>query len=412
MTRSVLDPLAAIFPGAPVRLRPVLVPALLALALLGCERKQAPATPAPDRPSSSAAQPGTGPLVVGMIGALTGPEAHFGSESRNGAQMAVEEANAAGGVQGRQLLLRSYDSQSRPEEAANAMTRLVNQDRALFVVGENQSSLSLAMAPEAAKGEVPMIAPSSTNPRVTTEGGPYVFRVCFTDTFQGQLLARYARETLKAERVAILVDQKSDYAVGLAKVFATRFGALGGKIVAEQAYAKGDSDFRSQLTRTKAAKPEVLFIPGYYSDVGPMARQARELGMRATLLGGDGWDSGERLGQLAGAAVEGAMYSTHFAPDNPGGRVQEFIARYRARFGHVPDALGALGYDAARVGIDALRRSSGVGGPALREQIARTRDFDGITGRITLGPDRDAVKPAIIVKLVKGQPVFTAEVSP
>ena len=257
-----------------------------------------------------------------------------------------------------------------------------------------------------------MISPSSTNPRVTAEGGPYVFRVCFTDTFQGQLLARYARETLKADRAAILVDQKSDYSLGLARVFSGRFGALGGKVVAEEAYAKGDTDFRAQLTRAKAARPEVLFIPGYYSDVGPIARQARELGMQATLLGGDGLDSGGRLGELGGSAVEGAQYSTHFAADNPGGRVQDFLARYKARFGSPPDALGALGYDAARVGIDALRRSSGVGGPALREQIARTRDFDGVTGRITLGPDRDAVKPAIMVKLVKGQPVFAAEVSP
>jgi branched-chain amino acid transport system substrate-binding protein len=385
-----------------------LLPVLCALALLGCERKQATEA----KPTPGAPQPSTGPLLIGMVGALTGPEAHFGLETQNGVHLAVEEANAAGGVQGRMLALRSYDSQSRPEEAANAMTRLVNQDRALFVVGENQSSNSLAMAPAAAAGEVPMISPSSTNPRVTSEGGPYVFRVCFTDTFQGQILARFARETLKAERVGMLVDQKSDYAVGLAKVFARRFGALGGKIVAEEAYAKGDTDFRSQLTRAKAARPEVLFIPGYYSDIGPMARQARELGLRATLLGGDGWDSGERLGQLGGTAVEGALYSTHFAPDNPGGRVQQFLARYKARFGHVPDALGALGYDAARVGIDALRRSNGVGGAALREQIARTRDFEGITGRITLGPDRDAVKPAVIVKLVKGEPTFAAEVAP
>jgi len=393
-----------------LRLRLTLLSVLSVLALFGCEKKQAPAAPPSAAPST--AQPTSGPLVIGTVGALTGPEAHYGSESQNGAQLAVEEVNAAGGVQGRQLVIRSYDSQSRPEEAVNAMTRLVTQDRALFVVGENQSSLSLAMAPAAAQGQVPMIAPSSTNPRVTTEGGPYVFRVCFTDTFQGELLARFARETLKAERVGVLVDQKSDYALGLAKVFGTRFAALGGKIVAEETYSKGDTDFRSQLTRVKAERPEVLFIPGYYSDVGPMARQARELGMRAKLLGGDGWDSGERLGQLGGSAVEGALYSTHFAADNPGGRVQEFIAKYKARFGHVPDALGALGYDAARVGIDALRRSGGVGGPALREQIARTRDFDGITGRITLGPDRDAVKPAIIVKLHDGKPVFAAEVSP
>ena len=275
-----------------MRLRPALLSLLAVLALCSCEKKQAPAASRNAAPAT--VQPTTGPLVIGTVGALTGPEAHYGSESQNGAQLAVEEVNAAGGVQGRQLVIRSYDSQSRPEEAVNAMTRLVTQDRALFVVGENQSSLSLAMAPAAAQGQVPMIAPSSTNPRVTTEGGPYVFRVCFTDTFQGELLARFARETLKADRVAMLVDQKSDYALGLAKVFSTRFAALGGKIVADEAYSKGDTDFRSQLTRAKAERPQVLFIPGYYSDVGPMARQARELGMQAKLLGGDGWDSGER----------------------------------------------------------------------------------------------------------------------
>jgi branched-chain amino acid transport system substrate-binding protein len=392
--------------------RSTLLPFLCAVVMSGCEQKPG-GTPAPQaRTAQGGTQPVSGPLLIGSVGALTGPEAHFGLETQNGVQLAVEEANAAGGVQGRPLALRSYDSQSRPEEAANAVTRLVTQDRVLFIVGENQSSNTLAMAPAAAKGEVPLISPSSTNPRVTSEGGPYVFRVCFTDTFQGQLLARYAREQLRAERVAMLVDQKSDYAVGLARVFAARFGALGGKVVAEEAYARGDSDFRAQLTRAKSQRPEVLFIPGYYSDVGPLARQARELGLRATLLGGDGWDSGGRLGQLGGSAVEGALYSTHFAADNPGLRVQEFLGRYRARFGHLPDALGALGYDAARVGIDALRRSGGSGGAALREQIARTREFEGITGRITLGPERDAMKSAVIVKLVRGEPTFAAEVSP
>jgi len=394
-----------------VHLRPALLLLVLGpLALSGCERKQAPAPASDGRQVAPTA--GGGPLLIGSVGALTGPEAHFGLESRNGAQLAVEEANASGGVQGRLLALRAYDSQSRPEEAASAMTRLATQDHVLFVVGENQSTNTLAMAPAAAQGQVPMISPSSTNPRVTSEGGPYVFRVCFTDTFQGQLLARFARESLKAERVATMVDQKSDYSIGLAKVFAARFTALGGTIVADEAYTRGDTDFRGPLTRVKAARPQVLFIPGYYSDVGPLARQARELGIQAALLGGDGWDSGGRLAQLGGPAVEGALYSSHFAADNPGGRVQDFLARYKARFGHVPDALGALGYDAARVGIDALRRSGGVGGPMLREQIARTREFDGVTGRITLGPDRDAVKPAVIVKLVKGEARFAAEVSP
>ena len=361
-------------------------------------------------PAASNAAP-TGPLLVGTVGSLTGLEAHYGLETRNGAQLAIEEANAAGGIQGRLLVLRSYDSQGRPEEAANGMTRLANQDGAILVIGENASTNTLAMAPVAARAEVPMISPSSTNPRVTSEGGPYAFRVCFTDTFQGRLLAGYAREKMKLQRVGVLVDSKSDYSIGLARVFAERFGELGGT-VREESYARGDTDFRSQLTRLKSEKPDGLFIPGYYSDVGPMAKQARELGLRIPLLGADGWDSGGRLAEMAGEAVEGALYSTHFAPDNPGTQVQQFIARYQARYGHPPDALGALGYDAARVGLEAMRRSGGVGGAALREQIARTRDFEGITGHITLGPDRNAVKPAIIVKLVHGQPVFAAEVSP
>jgi branched-chain amino acid transport system substrate-binding protein len=398
--------------GSTPALGPALVLSVL-LAAAGCERKRDSGPgPAPATPPSSASASATGPLLIGSVGALTGPEAHFGLETRNGVQLAIEETNAAGGVQGRMLAQRAYDSQSRPEEAANAMTRLVTQDRVLFVVGENASSNTLAMAPAAAQNQVPLISPSSTNPRVTAEGGPYVFRVCFTDTFQGRLLAQYARSTLKLARLAVLVDQKSDYSVGLARVFEARFRELGGTVVSEESYAKGDTDFRGQLTRIKAAKPDALFIPGYYSDVGPLARQARELGLRIPLLGGDGWDSGEALGELGGAAVEGSLYSTHFAPDNPGASVQQFLGRYKARFAHLPDALGALGYDAARVGIEALRRSGGVGGAALREQIARTRDFEGVTGRITLGADRNAVKPAIIVKLVHGAPQFTAEVSP
>jgi len=272
-----------------VHLRSTLVLLVLGpLAWLGCERKQAPAPVSEARPTATAST--GGPLLIGFVGALTGAEAHYGAESRNGALLAVEEANAAGGVQGRLLALRAYDSQSRPEEAASAMTRLATQDGVLFVVGENQSTNSLAMAPAATQAQVPMISPSSTNPRVTSEGGPWVFRVCFTDTFQGRLLARFARETLKADRVATMIDQKSDYSIGLAKVFATKFTALGGTIVAEEYYTRGDTDFRGPLTRVKAVRPQVLFIPGYYSDAGPLARQARELGIQATLLGGDGWD--------------------------------------------------------------------------------------------------------------------------
>jgi branched-chain amino acid transport system substrate-binding protein len=310
--------------------------------------------------------------------------------------MAIEEANHAGGVAGRPLALRAYDAQSKPEEAATAALRLVLEDRVVLVIGENASSNTLAMAPAVAQAEVPLISPSATNPRVTRTGGPYVFRVCFLDTFQGEAMAAFARRTLKLSRMAVLTDVKSDYSIGLADVFRRRFAEFGGTLVALESYAKGDTDFRSVLTRVKASHPDGLFIPGYYSDAGPIARQARELGIQAVLLGGDGWDSGGKLAELGG----------------PSATVQRFLQDYRKRFGRLPDALGALGYDAARVGIAALRASAGAGGAALRAAIANTRDFDGVTGRITLDADRNAVKPAVVVRLVQGVPTFVAEVLP
>jgi branched-chain amino acid transport system substrate-binding protein len=379
--------------------------ALTALVLLGCQRKEGSPRPSPSALAHDV-------IVIGMVGSLTGPEAHFGLDTRDGVAMALEEANADGGIDGRRLVLRAYDAQSKPEEAANAAMRLVMQDRVALVIGENASSNTLAMAPAVARAEVPLISPSATNPRVTKEGGRYVFRVCFVDTFQGEVMADFARRTLKLSRLALLTDLKSDYSIGLSEVFHRHFRELGGEVVSEQSYAKGDTDFRALLTRVKTKHPDGIFIPGYYSDVGPLARQARELGIAAVLLGADGWDSGGRLAELGGPAVEGAYYSTHFSADNPSRAVQGFLERYRARYGKLPDALGALGYDAAQVGIQGLRRAAGPGGPALREAIAETRDYEGVTGRISLGPDRNAVKSAVVVRMSQGQPVFVAEVSP
>jgi branched-chain amino acid transport system substrate-binding protein len=383
---------------------------LLLCASLGCERKSAlehpVATPVP------AAAVAGGSLLIGTVGPLTGQEAHFGLGTRDGVALALEEANLDGGVGGRSLALRAYDSQSKPEEAANATVRLVQSDGAVLVIGDNTSSDTLAMTPAVARAQVPLISPSATNPRVTSEGGPYVFRVCFLDSFQGQAMAGFTRKTLKLSRVAILTDDKSDYSIGLADFFRRRFVELGGTVVADEAYAKGDTDFRALLTRVKSRRPEALFIPGYYSDAGPIARQARELGVDAALLGGDGWDSGGKLAELGGAAVEGSYYSTHFSPDNPSQSVQRFLAEYQAHFGRLPDSLAALGYDAARVGIAALRVTGGVGGNALRAAIADTRAFDGVTGRLTIGPDRNVVKSVVVVRVVRGVPTFFAEVLP
>ena len=381
--------------------------------LFACEKKTQtpPAEPvkAPVEKPTEAAPP-SDTILLGEVGSLTGSEAAFGISTRNGIELAIEEANAAGGVKGKKLAVRVYDDQSKPEEAGSAATRLVTQDKVVAILGEVASSNSLAMAPKAQEAKVPMVSPSSTNPKVT-EVGDYIFRVCFIDPFQGAVMARYSRETLKFSQVAILTDKKSAYSEGLTEVFQKKFTELGGKILGVEAYSKGDTDFRAQLTNLKKLKPEGVYVPGYYQDVALIAEQAKELGLKVTLMGGDGWDS-EKLFELGGAAVDGSYVSNHYSSDDPSPRVQEFIKRYQAKFGSSPDSLAALGYDSARVVIDALKRAPDMSGPALRDEIAKTRDFPGVAGTITLDANRNPVKPAVVLKVEGGKFKYVATVAP
>ena len=386
------------------------VVAVLSLAFLGCEKKVAPA-PAPTKAPEVAAAPAeSDTILIGEVGSLTGSEAAFGISTKNGIALAVEEANAAGGVKGKKLEVRVYDDQSKPEEAANATTRLITQDKVKVVLGEVASSNSLAMAPIAQEKKVPMITPSSTNPKVT-EVGDYIFRVCFIDPFQGFVMAKYARDELKFGKVAILKDVKSAYSMGLAEVFERKFTEMGGKIVATESYSKGDSDFRAQLTALKKQKAEGIYVPGYYNDVGIIARQAKELGVKAVMMGGDGWDS-DKLFELGGAAVEGAFVSNHYSAEDPSPVVQNFITKYKAKFGGVPDSLAALGYDSAQVAIEAMKRAPDLSGPALRDAIAQTKDFQGVAGKISLDDKRNAVKPAVVLKVKDGKFAYVATVNP
>jgi len=279
-------------------------------------------------------------------------------------------------------------------------------------LGEVASSNSLAMAPKAQQARVPMISPSSTNPKVT-EVGTYIFRVCFIDPFQGFVMAKFAHDNLKITRAAVLKDQKSDYSLGLTEFFTRKFTEMGGKIATTEAYAKGDSDFRAQLTAIKAQKPEAIYVPGYYSDVGIIARQARELGIpkKIPLLGGDGWQS-FKLFELGGSAIEGSYFSDHYSPDNPSPVVQKFLAEYKAAYGSVPDSLAGLGYDAARVAIAAMQRAPDLSGPAVRDAIAQTKDFPGVTGTITLDENRNAVKPAVVLEVGDGKMKYITTTSP
>lgn len=351
-------------------------------------------------------------ILIGHYGSMSGSEATFGASTDNGIKMAVEEINEAGGINGKKIRLITYDDKGEAREAGNAVTRLVTKDRVAAVIGEVASGLSLAAAPVCQENGVPMISPSSTNPKVTQIGN-MIFRVCFIDPFQGSVCAKFARESedLKASKAAILSDQGAPYAVGLQEEFEKAFVSLGGKITTKQTYQGGDQDFSAQLTAIRGSEPDVIFIPGYYTDVGNIALQARKLGIKTPLLGGDGWDS-SKLGEIAGDAIDGCFYSNHYSHQDPSPRVQDFIKKYSAKHNVTPDGLAALGYDASRILFEAMKRAKSLSGADLAAELANTKDFDGVTGKITIDKDRNAVKPAVMLELKGGQPKFVTTIQP
>ena len=360
---------------------------------------------------SSCGKRGSGDeIVIGEYGSLTGTTATFGQSTDNGIQMAFDEINKAGGVLGKKVKIIVEDDQSKPEEAATAVTKLINQDNVVAILGEVSSSRSLAAAPICQSSKIPMISPSSTNPRVT-QIGDYIFRVCFIDPFQGAVMAKFAADTLKLKKVAILVDVRNDYSVGLQTFFRQHFKRLGGGVVAEQSYSEGDSDFRAQLTQIKATNPEAIYVPGYYTEVGTIARQARELGITVPLLGGDGWDS-PKLWEIGGKALNGCYFSNHYSTNDPSPVVQKFVNDYQARYKQVPDAIAALAYDAARIMADAMTRAGSTSGPKVRDAIAATKDFVGVTGTITINAERNAVKPSVLLKVENGKYLLVETIKP
>ena len=344
-------------------------------------------------------------IKVGVYGDLTGQTASFGQSTKNGVQLAVDEINAAGGVNGKKIELIVEDDQGTPEKAKTVISKLISQDKVQAVIGEVASSNSLAAAPVAQEAKIPMISPSSTNPQVT-EKGDYISRVCFIDPFQGSVMAKFAANTLKAKTAAVFGDVNSDYSKGLTQFFEQEFTKLGGKVVAKESYTQQDPDFKGQLTKIRQLNPDVIYIPGYYGQVGIIAKQARELGMNQPLLGGDGWDSPD-LWKLGGDALKNAYISNHYSAENPAPEIQNFVKNYTAKFGAAPDSLAALAYDAAKVLADAIKRAGGAGDSAkLKDAINATKDFAGVTGAITLDSNRNAVKPAVVLELNPSQSKF------
>ncbi|MCC6358592.1 MAG: ABC transporter substrate-binding protein [Phycisphaerales bacterium] len=349
------------------------------------------------------------PIKIGHYASMTGTEATFGVSTDNGIRLAIKEFNAAGGHKGRMIELITYDDQGKADEAVKTVTRLIGNDKVVAILGEVASSRSIAGGQVAQQKGVPMITPSSTNVLVT-EIGDMISRVCFIDSFQGYVGAKFAAEHLKAKKAAILYNRAQAYSTGLADDFKTAFKKLGGSIATEQAYGDGDTDYSAQLATIRSASVDVIYIPGYYTEVVNIARQARKLGIKVPLLGGDGWDSEEL--KNGGEALNNCYFSNHYSHEDKRPEVQEFVAKYQKEFGKVPDGLAALGYDAARLLFDAMGRAKSLDGKDLAKAINSTKGFKGVTGMITIDENRNAVKLAVVLRVVDGKPSYVATVEP
>lgn len=350
-------------------------------------------------------------IKIGEFASLTGKDATFGISSHQGTLMAIEEINAAGGLLGKKLELLTEDDQCKPGESATVVNKLISRDGVIAILGEVASTRSMEAAKICQDGKVPMISPSSTNPDVT-KTGEYIFRVCFIDPFQGTVMANFATKTLKLKRVAVFTDVKSDYSKGLAKFFKEQFKANGGEIVSELDYNGGDKDFKAQLTSMKSENPDGVFVPGYYTECALICVQARQLGLNVPLFGGDGWES-SKLTEIGAEAVEGNYFSTHYSPAVATDFSKKFVENFGKRWqGQTPDALAACGYDSAIVLADAIKRAGSTDPQKLRDAIAATKDFQAVTGKITINENRDASKSAVILQVAGGKFKYLETVEP
>lgn len=348
-------------------------------------------------------------VLVGEYGSLTGSQATFGQSDNNGIQLATTQANEGGGVHGQKIKLIVYDDKGQQQDTVTAVTRLVESDHVKAVLGEVASSLSLAGGRVCQRAGVPMVSPSSTNPRVT-EIGNMIFRVCFIDPFQGYVGARFAYHNLHLKTAAVLYDRTQAYSTGLAKFFRQSFKKMGGKIISDQAYSGGDIDFSGQLTAIRQANPQFIYVPGYYTDVVNIALQKQKLGLNIPMIGGDGWDSSDL--KNAGAALNNCYFSNHYAHQNPSPVVQNFVKTYEATYHEVPDGLAATGYDAAGLLYNAMNRATNLNGQTIAAALADTKNFKAVTGTISIDAHRNAKKPAVILKITNGVPAYFATIAP
>lgn len=372
---------------------------LACLGIVACKKTE------PPQPEAA----GPEPIRIGEFTCLSGQNASFGQSAHNGAVLAVEQINAAGGILGRPIDLISKDNQSRSGETSTIIRDLISRDKVVLLLGEIASRRSLEAAPIAQASGIPMISPASTNDKVT-EAGDFVFRVCFTDSFQGSVLAKFIR-SLSVRRVAILTDNSMDYSVGLSESFKRSFTESGGEIVCEQSYSQGDKDFRAQLTAIKAQNPEAVLLPNYYTEAPLVVRQARQIGLDVPFVGGDGWDSPE-LVTVGGEAMEGSFFSNHFSQESEKPEVREFVKAYREKYHVDPDSLAALAYDSVKIAAKAIEQAGTTDPIPLKNAIAATKDFPGVTGQISLDENRNPTKSAVIIRVEDGKFRYLETVNP
>ena len=356
-------------------------------------------------------------IKIGVVYELTGNTASFGTAAANGAKLAFKEINANGGVLGKQIQLVVADNKGEPSESSNAMTKVISQDKVVAVTGFTTSSNGIAASSVAEANKIPFVAAATTNPKVTIneasgKAKDYTFRVCFIDPFQGTVGANFVLNTLKAKKAAIMVDNSSDYSKGLVAVFKPAYTAGGGAIVAEEAYLQKDQDFKTILTNIKAANPDVIYLPGYYEEVGKIVKQARELGITAPFVGGDGWDS-PKLAEIGGAAALNNTYFTnHYSVEDKSPKSRAFVEAYQKEYGQQPDAMAVLGYDAAYALVDAIKRAGSAEPQKIRDALAATKNFPAVTGDLTLNEKHDAVKSAVIIEMKDGKQVYRETIKP
>ena len=349
-------------------------------------------------------------IKIGAVFPMTGDVATFGESSKNAVNIALEEVNSKGGILGKQVEVIFEDDSNTPANSANAIQKLISNDKVVAVIGSVSSKSSIAMGPIATQNKIPMISPTSTNPKVTTDGGEYVFRACFIDPFQGTVLAKFSTQTLKAKTAAVLYDVSNDYSKGLGDYFKSGFEKLGGQVLAMESYNAGDQDFNAQLTKIKPLNPEVILLADYYNTIGLIAKQARALGITATFVGGDGWDSSD-LYKVGGDAIDGGYFSNHYSPDDTAPMVVEFRKSYEAKYGKTPDALAALAYDAAKILFAAIEKAGSTDGEKIKDAMKAT-NLEVVSGKITFDQDRNPIKSAVIIKVVKDKYEFVEKVNP